>query len=252
PPPPHPPPPSQVSKMGGGAAYAHVFNMMAAKLVSNNVRAGASLADECAWYGMNFLIDTTLGLALSVLLLWAVAGLAVRNDWTTLKTSGDYSGENGIRTWRNQFISWLVILSVTKVVLTLLLWWFSPFFAAVGGFLFAPIQSNEKFELIFVMILFPGALNVLYFWAADSFLKAEPKEDDGIALVDMGAARSDDPMELGLKDPSSTLLGDTDDAAEFGGGVGGSPAGGGGEVLAAPGWVTGDESRLAAPKVLDI
>jgi cytoskeletal protein RodZ len=50
--------------------------------------------------------------------------------------------------------------------------------AVVGGILFAPLQVNIRLELLFVMIVFPGFLNVIYFWIADSFLqaKAEHKE----------------------------------------------------------------------------
>ena len=86
----------------------------------------------------------------------ARAQFAHIKDWGTLKYTGDYSGEHGLKAWRNQCVAWLVILSITKVLLTLMLWWFSPFFAAIGGFIFKPLQGNAKFELIFVMILFPG------------------------------------------------------------------------------------------------
>ncbi|MEM7234332.1 MAG: hypothetical protein AAF517_19295, partial [Planctomycetota bacterium] len=50
--------------------------------------------------------------------------------------------------------------------------WFSDVLAFMGAILFAPLQINIRFELLFVMIFFPGFLNVIYFWIADSYLKA--------------------------------------------------------------------------------
>lgn len=53
------------------------------------------------------------------------------------------------------------------------MWAFSEPLALFGAFLFKPLQGNKHFELVFVMILFPGVLNCVYFWIADSFLKAK-------------------------------------------------------------------------------
>ena len=39
-----------VSKQGFGACYAHILNMIVAALIAGNVRGGAMLDDECAWY----------------------------------------------------------------------------------------------------------------------------------------------------------------------------------------------------------
>ena len=50
---------------------------------------------------------------------------------------------------------------------------FSQMLAFVGSILFFPLQFNIRVELLFVMIFFPGFLNVIYFWIADSYLKAK-------------------------------------------------------------------------------
>ena len=42
----------------------------------------------------------------------------------------------------------------------------------MGTILFAPFQGYKHVELLFVMIFFPGFLNVIYFWIADGYLKA--------------------------------------------------------------------------------
>ena len=42
-----------------------------------------------------------------------------------------------------------------------------------------------RFELVFVMVFFPGVLNVMYFWIADSYLKqSHPEGSEPMALDD--------------------------------------------------------------------
>jgi hypothetical protein len=163
-----------VSKQGFGAVYAHFMNMFIAAVLSDNVRGDYELKDQCAWYATTFFIDTTLGLVISVFLLHLVADLANKYEWTTLMVNGVYEGPDGLRIWRDQLISWMLILTVVKFVIILILWVFSPLLAVMGDFFFRPLQGNVHFELLFVMILFPGIMNFFYFWIADGYLKATP------------------------------------------------------------------------------
>uniref|UniRef100_A0A7S3LBX4 Transmembrane protein 110 n=1 Tax=Amphora coffeiformis TaxID=265554 RepID=A0A7S3LBX4_9STRA len=163
-----------VFKQGAGACYAHVLNMIIAAVLSENMREGINtLKDQCAWYGLSFLIDTTLGLFLAILCLRALDELANDYNWTHLKDSGVYVGPDGWKHWISQLIAWLAIMTVTKIIIYFFMWAFSQELAWIGQLLFAPLQGNIRFELIFVMILFPGVLNVIYFWIADSYLKAK-------------------------------------------------------------------------------
>jgi len=191
-----------VAKMGGGAVYAHIANMAVAKLVSSNVRGESELQDECAWYAMNFLIDTSFGLLFSIVFLALIEKLSRKYDWTTLKHNGVYVGPNKYTTWRNQVLCWIGILTVVKIILTFFLWFFSGFFAKVGEILFRPMQGSKRFELVFVMVFFPGVLNVIYFWIADSYLKqshpegSTPMVDEGSDEGGRGRTGSD-PMMMG-------------------------------------------------------
>ena len=166
-----------VSKQGLGAGYAHVLNMIIATVISRNPRGGANgegnLDDECAWYGMSYFIDTTVGLFLSVLFLQLLDRVANQRDWTSLKNSGVYTGEDGTLHWIHQVLAWLSILTIVKFIIYILIWMFSGLLASAGAWIFAPLQNNIRFELMFVMIIFPGFLNIIYFWIADSFLKAK-------------------------------------------------------------------------------
>lgn len=122
---------------------------------------------------MSYLIDTTLGLFLAILCLRAMDRLANDFNWTHLKNSGVYVGPDGWKHWLSQVLAWMFISTIVKVVIYAFMWAFSQELAWVGQIIFAPLQGNIRFELVFVMILFPGVLNVIYFWIADSYLKAK-------------------------------------------------------------------------------
>lgn len=162
-----------VSKQGIGACYAHVMNMVIASLISNNSRGDLVLEDQCAWYAMSFLIDVTIGLIFSIIFLGILDRMANARNWTTLKDSGVYVGDDALLHWIHQVLAWLVIQTLVKVVVYLFMWAFSAPLAWIGGVLFAPFEGNIRVELVFVMILFPGILNVIYFWISDSYLQAK-------------------------------------------------------------------------------
>lgn len=164
-----------VSKQAFGACYAHVLNMIIAAVIAGNVRGEVALEDQCAWYAINYLIDTTLGLVLSIGFLRLLDYVANQRDWVSLKHTGVYVGKEGIIHWIHQMLAWLGILSIVKAIICLFMWLFSAPLAYAGAVLFAPLQSNIRFELLFVMIFFPGVLNVIYFWITDGYLKANAK-----------------------------------------------------------------------------
>lgn len=122
---------------------------------------------------MAYIVDTTLGLILAIWLLKALDYFANKHDWASLKDSGVYEGVDGIMHWSHQVLAWLIILSIVKAIIFLFMITASGLLAQVGAFLFAPLERNIRFELLFVMIFFPGFLNVIYFWIADSFLQAK-------------------------------------------------------------------------------
>jgi STIMATE family len=153
------------------------------------------LQDQCAWYGISYLIDTTLGLVLAILFLRVLDHYANERDWVHLMHSGVYTGERGLLTWAVQVVAWIVILTIVKIIIYLFMWLASEPLAWMGAILFAPLQFNIRFELVFVMILFPGLLNVVYFWICDGYLKAKKEHTD---------AHEND--ETGLEDKKEALM----------------------------------------------
>lgn len=164
-----------VSKQGFGACYSHVANMLVSAIVSGYSRGNYELKDQCAWYGINFLIDTTVGLFFSIVLLDMLTLKAQEKNWESLKNCGVYEGKDGMKHWTHQLVAWMIILTLTKFIMVFIIWAFYPLLARIGDFLFRPLQENIRFELLFVMIIFPGFLNFFYFWIADQYLKAVPE-----------------------------------------------------------------------------
>uniref|UniRef100_A0A7S2YKT1 Uncharacterized protein n=1 Tax=Entomoneis paludosa TaxID=265537 RepID=A0A7S2YKT1_9STRA len=166
-----------VFKQGMGACYAHVLNMVIAAVLAVNMRGDVELKDQCAWYGISFLIDTTLGLFLAIVCLRILDFWAKEWDWAHLKHSGVYVGPDGWKHWISQLMAWMGILTIVKIIMYLFMWVFSSGLAKLGQFLFEPLQGNLRLELLFVMILFPGFMNIIYFWIADSYLQAQGEHE---------------------------------------------------------------------------
>lgn len=150
---------------------------------------------------MSYLIDTTLGLVLAIMFLKLLDTVSHERDWVHLKHSGVYAGPQGWVTWAVQVIAWLVILTAVKAIIYVFMWLCSGPLAFFGGLLFAPLQFNIHFELVFVMILFPGILNIVYFWIADGYLKAkkdnsEAHENDETGLEDKKEALIESETEI--------------------------------------------------------
>ena len=163
-----------ISKQGIGAVYAHLLNMLVAAIIAANHNASGEdkLDDQCAWYAINYLVDTTFGLVLALMFLKLLDIIANQKNWESLKHSGVYYGPDKWTHWRDQVAAWVVVLTLVKVVILFFMWIFSSFLAFWGRILFKPMQANIRFELLFVMIFFPGFLNVMYFWVIDSYIKA--------------------------------------------------------------------------------
>lgn len=163
-----------ISKQGIGAVYAHLLNMIVSAIIAENHSASGDnkLDDQCAWYAINYLVDTTFGLVLALGFLFLLDKVANQKNWESLKNSGVYYGPEKWVHWRDQVIAWVVVLTLVKIVILFFMWIFSSFLAFWGRILFKPMQANIRFELLFVMIFFPGFLNVIYFWVIDSYIKA--------------------------------------------------------------------------------
>ncbi|DAZ95738.1 TPA: hypothetical protein N0F65_006335 [Lagenidium giganteum] len=162
-------------KQGTSAAIVHVLNILFAILIAGVSAQEDDDADQCAFYFMNVVVDTTLGVYIAFVLLQFVTALAVRRDWASLKHPGRYGDPPSCRTWWIQLTSWVIILVVMKLIVGVLLYVFRAAITFAGAIVFYPVRNHPKIELLIVMIGCPLVMNMVQFWIQDSFLKDHSK-----------------------------------------------------------------------------
>ncbi|KAJ0398005.1 hypothetical protein ATCC90586_004697 [Pythium insidiosum] len=160
-------------KQGTSAAMVHVLNIVCAIFTAGDTSPTKEEAqsDECAFYFMNVVIDTTLGVYIAFLLLQLVTAMAVRQNWPSLKHPGRYGDPPSLRTWTIQLLSWMGVLVVMKLLVGITIYVFRTPLGFIGSLLFFPVRNHPKIELLIVMIGCPLVMNMVQFWIQDSFLK---------------------------------------------------------------------------------
>jgi len=159
------------SKQIIGAGWIHVLNMMCAKLLG-----GVKSGDECNWYWVNIMIDTTVGVLVQYLILRGVTWLIETNcgDAASLYRSGEYRGPNGefvTECYIRQLIIWLLVVSSMKLIMVLMIITFDTPLQVISGAVLKPFLNSPASKLIVVMVLTPMCMNAFQFWVTDNFIK---------------------------------------------------------------------------------
>lgn len=173
------------SKQILGAGWIHVMNLFFAKTLEAATDTGSKhdQHDQCEWYWINIMIDTTLGVAVEWALLWASMQL-IRNTCEgqaeDLKT-GAYKGEDGkfhIEKYLKQLILWLLVVTGMKACMVFLMFNCRVPLQAVASFVLHPVIGNPTMKLLCVMIVTPVCMNAFQFWVVDNIIKKHPDEDE--------------------------------------------------------------------------
>ncbi|CAI5714098.1 unnamed protein product [Hyaloperonospora brassicae] len=156
-------------KQGSSAAMIHVMNIvLAIGLVDSSETP--SDQDQCAFYFMNVVIDTTLGVYFAYLLLQLFTIIAIRQQWRSLRCQGYYGDPPSWKVWWIQLLQWCTILTIMKFFVGGVIYAFSTPLGWMGSLLFYPVHKHPKIELLIVMIGCPLVMNMVQFWIQDSFL----------------------------------------------------------------------------------
>lgn len=162
------------SKQIVGAGAIHCMNLACSMFFSSTSSHGTS--DECAWYWVNIMIDTTLGVCVCY-------GLLKMSENMCGYTSGRYGkGSIGIdwetnpnyMAWLQQIIVWMVIVSIMKLCVVILMWAALPFWIWLSVSCTHWIEDT-KARLLFVMIVTPAVMNMFQFIVTDSFIKYDKR-----------------------------------------------------------------------------
>lgn len=158
------------SKQVVGAGLIHVLNMVCAVIFSG---FEAALADECAWYWVNIMIDTTFGVVICWALLKAteaVFGYDSGHYGKKSETGIDWEQNPDYSKWAAQITVWCIIVALMKLVVVVVMYCFSSFWERISVVCTHWI-ADRQMRLIFVMIITPTCMNMFQFWMTDSFLK---------------------------------------------------------------------------------
>lgn len=161
------------SKQFASAGWIHIMNLGFASMLNDMMSGG----DECVWYWINIMVDTTIGTAVAYVLL-KIAMAFVRKRLGDLPAEdfkpGEYRGQDGIidiHKYGKQLILWLAVVSCMKILMVLCMFLFSGPLLAIAGFILAPFLTQPWLKLLVVMIAFPILMDGLQIWMVDNFLK---------------------------------------------------------------------------------
>lgn len=159
-----------VAKQVVAAGLAHILNVVLSLMLRQ-------YGNECKWYFVNYIVDSVIGTMLNLGLLYVV--VTVGGRYTHALTPGHYyhpdvEDSSPGRVWLLQLVVWCSIVIVVKVILffAFLLPLRDPLYKG-GDAVISPFDRWPKLELVFVMIIVPGILNILQFWVQDTWLKHE-------------------------------------------------------------------------------
>lgn len=165
------------SKQFIGAGWIHILNLAFATMMGRVMAAG----DECEWYWINIMVDTTLGVAVEYALLRAITGAL---DGGLGEASQEYHsglywerGEFKVRRYLKQLAVWLIIVTLMKLLVVVFMLVLSVPLVAIASFVLGPFLKQPQLKLIVVMIATPVTMNAFQFWVTDNFIKKQEDED---------------------------------------------------------------------------
>jgi hypothetical protein len=177
-----------VSKQGFGMLVAHGWNIAYANIAVKVITDANK--DVCAWYFVNYLLDTSIGTIINYAFFSIVEFYAKKRNLHNLE-SGNYDPElptfttedasNGKITkclhtpnekWILQLLVWCLVVSISKCVIFFCI--VSPFQNPLDDFtkyITKRFEHHDRIELLMVMVVAPFILNIFQLWIQDIFLK---------------------------------------------------------------------------------
>ncbi|KAI9270448.1 vacuolar membrane protein-domain-containing protein [Phascolomyces articulosus] len=163
-----------VSKQFLGAGVIHFLNLAVSYLVGRPINGPKT--NLCVWYFLNVLVDTTIGVGILWFWLHSLQWFLARY----LNVRYIKSGEYGPPPLRRRLLPWarqtgVFILSEALMKLCVLgLFCLCPFLFDVGNWALRWTRGNYRYQVVFVMFIFPCIMNAVQFWIVDTIVKVNP------------------------------------------------------------------------------
>ena len=184
-----------VGKQSIGSSFGHFSNIFLSEIIATAVTGG----DECQWYCLSFVLDSTLGTAVNLFLLTLVENMINHRPALHFLQFGDYGDPPSLGRWTAQLGIWLSLVVIGKLACISILVKFSDSLDIMISYIFQGLRFRPQSELIVVMIIVPGVFNVISFWVTDTFLKRQGNLHQQIPMTDL----DEDLLEM---NPSSNSL----------------------------------------------
>ncbi|KAI7870815.1 vacuolar membrane protein-domain-containing protein, partial [Spinellus fusiger] len=159
-----------IGKQFMGGSVVHSLNLVASYF-TGEYHQGQD-ANPCVWYFLNVLVDTTLGIGIVWTFLTSVRLLARHYRWKGLE-SGVYGSpplSHQMKRWSQQLLVYVCALLVMKAVVVFLFYLF-PSVVLFGQWILSWTMGNHRWQVVFVMFIFPLVMNTLQFWVIDTIVK---------------------------------------------------------------------------------
>ncbi len=141
---------------------------------SSSSNADDSAGDECQWYCLTYLVDSSVGTLWNLLFLQVFECIVLPSPHLSrIFSFGDYGHPPQLNIFLAQLAVWLLIVLSGKLLIVLLLYQFIIPINSVMHYMFHSLQSQPELELVLVMIVIPAVLNTVQFWITDTFLKQQ-------------------------------------------------------------------------------
>ncbi len=166
-----------VSKQVFGALGIHLLNLTVSLLKSKKALllliqqdGGGDEEDhnQCDWYFLNLLMDTTIGVPVLWLCLFAVYQVC---EWLQISEieSGNYGKPPKFSSYLKQLTIFFIAVLLMKGILYLLLYF--PIFIMYADWILSFSDDFPNLQIVLVMLVFPTILNCFQYYVIDSIIK---------------------------------------------------------------------------------
>ncbi|KAI9014513.1 vacuolar membrane protein-domain-containing protein [Phycomyces nitens] len=162
-----------ISKQFVGAVVIHFLNL-ATSYLAGRPKDGQK-TNLCVWYFLNVAIDTTLGVAI----LWAWLHI-IQYGLERLNVKDIRSGYYGPPPLRRRLLPWIKQTTVFVIAESLMKLCVYGMFRAfpslfdLGEWVLQWTRDNYRYQVVFVMLVFPLIMNAVQFWVVDTIVKVHP------------------------------------------------------------------------------
>lgn len=161
-----------VSKQVVQAAMNHLIIVGLLKAFHEPLDVEANL---CNWYWVNMLVDSTIGVLVSLVILRAIqCGYRMKCvGRPDLARCGDYGDPPDFRVFLRQLGDWLAVSALRRMILALSAASFKQELSASADWLLGWLEPYPRAKFLTAAVFSPLAFGVFALWVTDGFLRAD-------------------------------------------------------------------------------